>query len=158
MRYATTAFIFYNNKLLVTLHKKIGKWLHVGGHVESGEDFEESLIREIKEETGLDVEILNLEHDNLFNYFFYEEENFKIKPLIKPLFIHKTVTSKQTETILDYVCIAKSDNVKLQEKELLEYRWISKKEIETLDSFPHWKALAKRAFEVYEKNKKISLS
>jgi 8-oxo-dGTP pyrophosphatase MutT (NUDIX family) len=40
MRYVTTAFIFYDKKLLVVLHKKIGKWLHVGGHVESDEDFE----------------------------------------------------------------------------------------------------------------------
>ena len=32
-----------------------GKWIGVGGHIESGETKEAALIREVKEETGLDV-------------------------------------------------------------------------------------------------------
>ena len=32
-----------------------GKWIGVGGHIEDGEAPDQALIREIKEETGLDV-------------------------------------------------------------------------------------------------------
>lgn len=32
-----------------------GKWIGIGGHIESGESKEQALVREIKEETGLDV-------------------------------------------------------------------------------------------------------
>ena len=34
-----------------------GKWIGVGGHVESQETPEECLVREVKEETGLDISI-----------------------------------------------------------------------------------------------------
>ncbi len=37
----------------------INKWLPVGGHIEQNETPDEALLREIKEETNLDVELLN---------------------------------------------------------------------------------------------------
>jgi len=153
MRYVTMAFIFYDKRLLVVLHKKIGKWLHVGGHLESDEDFEESLFREIKEETGLTVKIVKTYANDLHEQFFIKEENFEAKPLIMPFFIHKTITPKTKEIIFDYICMADSDKIKLQKEELVEYKWISQKEINSLDSFPLWKKLAIKAFEAYEKFK-----
>lgn len=153
MRYVTTAFIFYENKLLVVHHKRIKKWMHVGGHVEPDEDLEESLFREIKEETGLVVKILNPEDNYLFNHFLHKDIHVEIKPLIRPMFIHRAKTDRGVETIFDYVCVAESDDVILQKEELLDYRWIGKDEIDSLDAFPLWKELALRAFEVY--NKKI---
>lgn len=36
-----------------------GLWELPGGKVESGEDFDKALIREIKEETGLDISLTN---------------------------------------------------------------------------------------------------
>ena len=38
---------------------KMGAWSIPGGGVDLGEDLEEACIREVKEETGLDVEILS---------------------------------------------------------------------------------------------------
>lgn len=37
-----------------------GKWEFVGGHIEFGEDPETAVIRETKEESGLDVEVVRL--------------------------------------------------------------------------------------------------
>ena len=61
---ACKAFIVYNAKVLILKESSkykdgvnIGKYDVVGGRLEPGQHFQESLIREIKEETGLDVEI-----------------------------------------------------------------------------------------------------
>lgn len=38
---------------LLLFHKKLGKWLQPGGHIEEGEDFWQSCLREAQEETEL---------------------------------------------------------------------------------------------------------
>src|SRR3989344_8055876 len=52
------AYIVYAGKILLIFHKKLKMWLPIGGHVELDEDTDQALLREIKEECGLDVEIL----------------------------------------------------------------------------------------------------
>ncbi len=61
---ATKAFIVYNKKVLVLRESSkysdgsnVGKFDVVGGRVEPGQRFDESLLREIKEETGLTPKI-----------------------------------------------------------------------------------------------------
>jgi 8-oxo-dGTP pyrophosphatase MutT (NUDIX family) len=57
--FVVTVFIVYDNKVLLVHHPRYNKWLPMGGHIELDEDPEEALFREVKEETGLDVEILS---------------------------------------------------------------------------------------------------
>ena len=57
--FTITAFIVYDNKVLLVNHPRYNKWIPMGGHIELDEDPEEALFREIREETGLDVEILS---------------------------------------------------------------------------------------------------
>ena len=45
--------MLYRNKKEHDINK--GKWIGIGGHIEEGETKERALIREIKEETGLNV-------------------------------------------------------------------------------------------------------
>ena len=60
---ATKAFIDYNGKILIIRESKeyrgedAGSWDIPGGRIKPGEDPIDSLKREIKEETGLNVEI-----------------------------------------------------------------------------------------------------
>jgi 8-oxo-dGTP pyrophosphatase MutT (NUDIX family) len=42
-------------KILLHHHKKAGTWLQPGGHIEHTENPIEAVIREVKEETGLDI-------------------------------------------------------------------------------------------------------
>ena len=42
-------------KILLVHHKKFNKWVQPGGHIEENETIEQCIIREVKEETGLDL-------------------------------------------------------------------------------------------------------
>jgi ADP-ribose pyrophosphatase YjhB (NUDIX family) len=57
--YTITAFIVYDQTVLMVNHPRYQKWLPPGGHIELDEDPEQALYREIAEETGLEVEILS---------------------------------------------------------------------------------------------------
>ncbi|MBI1935423.1 NUDIX domain-containing protein [Candidatus Woesearchaeota archaeon] len=52
-------YIFHEDKVLLIHHSKLDLWLPVGGHVQRNETPDEALLREIKEEVGIDAEILN---------------------------------------------------------------------------------------------------
>jgi 8-oxo-dGTP diphosphatase len=61
---ATKSFIFYKGKILILREaskykdgSNTGKYDVVGGRIEPGQRFDESLLREVKEETGLKVKI-----------------------------------------------------------------------------------------------------
>ncbi len=53
------AFLFHNSKVLLIHHKKLNLWLPPGGHIEKDETPDDAVKRELKEELGLDVELLN---------------------------------------------------------------------------------------------------
>ena len=44
--------------MLLIKHKKLGRWLQPGGHIESFENPAEAAIREVLEETGIDIGFL----------------------------------------------------------------------------------------------------
>ena len=56
--FTATTFIVDQQKTLLLWHKKIGAWLPPGGHIEDNELPEEAALREVREETGLIVELL----------------------------------------------------------------------------------------------------
>jgi 8-oxo-dGTP pyrophosphatase MutT (NUDIX family) len=56
-----TCYIINDKKTLLVYHKKLQKWLPPGGHIEDGETPEEAALRETKEETGLDVQLISRE-------------------------------------------------------------------------------------------------
>lgn len=58
--FTASAFIVCNGKVLLLKHKIFGKWLQPGGHVELTDSIEETLYKEIAEETGLDKSVLQL--------------------------------------------------------------------------------------------------
>ncbi len=56
--FTATGFVVKNGRTLLVKHKKLGMWLPPGGHIERDELPDDALVREIKEETGLDVLIV----------------------------------------------------------------------------------------------------
>jgi len=56
--FTVAIFVVHERKLLLIHHRELGRWLPLGGHIELDEDPETAALREAKEESGLDVELL----------------------------------------------------------------------------------------------------
>lgn len=80
MKETVRAIIIKDNKLLVFFRRKLKDGKQVtyyaipGGHVEDGEGYEETVIRELKEEMNLDIEIVSylgkIEAYNQMEYYY----------------------------------------------------------------------------------------
>lgn len=104
--------IIENNKVLLVYEKNGNFWGFPKGHMEKGENEIETALREVKEEVGLDVEIIDKEKRYILNYIIRDE-------------IDKT-------TIL-YLAIPKNKEIVMQESEIEKVKWCDFEEaLETL--------------------------
>lgn len=60
--FTATAHIIYDNRALLHFHAKLKKYLPPGGHIEINETPVDAMMREVMEETGLEVEIIEDEN------------------------------------------------------------------------------------------------
>lgn len=98
--------IFYkgrsNIRILLVKNYNGRYWSFPKGHIEIGETEQETAIREIKEETGLDVEI---------------KKGFREVSDYNPF-------GKIQKHVVFFLAQAFTENVKLQEEEIAEYIWV----------------------------------
>ncbi len=79
VRVGVGIFVFRNGKFVMGKRKGShgeGSWSVPGGHQEFGESIEQTAIREVKEETGLDI--TNIRFGALTNDYFEEDEKHYI--------------------------------------------------------------------------------
>lgn len=110
-------------KVLLINHPIYGKWLCPGGHIELDEDPDQALIREIKEETGLEVDVMSERADAV-------GKNFKV--LYRPRFVDIHYANAPHRHIgLTYFCVAKTEDVVLSD-EHDEIAWFSLQELDKI--------------------------
>ena len=56
--FTVAIFVVDRGRVLLIHHRKLDKWLPLGGHVELDEDPEIAALREAREESGLEVELI----------------------------------------------------------------------------------------------------
>ena len=66
--FTATGFVVDKKSVLLHWHNKLSMWLPPGGHIELGEDPEQAIIREVLEETGLAVKVINTGPELRQNY------------------------------------------------------------------------------------------
>lgn len=93
-----------------------GGWVYPGGQIENGENVIEGLIREVKEESGIDVEVLTLYgvYSNTGTYKW-----------------HDGVTDVPTKIMMDFVCKPIGGSLCTSE-ETSEVAWVPKDEVLTM--------------------------
>ena len=109
--------IFYktkqNTKILLVKNNNGRYWSFPKGHIEEGETEQETAIREIKEETGLDVTIV---------------KNFREISEYCPF-------GKIRKRVVFFLARAFTDNVKIQEEEIDSYIWVDLQQARKLCSY-----------------------
>lgn len=126
-----------HNKVLVIYEKDRNFWGFPKGHIEEGETETQTALREVKEEVGIDVKIL----DEKYRY----ETNY----IIKDKQVDKTSIFYIAEPIEDIV------NIKNQEAEIEESKWVTIEEAFNILTFDNNKDVLKRACEDIKKYKEI---
>lgn len=56
--FTATGFVVNSDATLLHWHHRVQEWLPPGGHIEPNEDPVQAVLREVKEETGFDVQII----------------------------------------------------------------------------------------------------
>lgn len=123
--FTVAIFVVYRSKVLLIHHRKLNKWLPLGGHIELDEDPEQAALREAKEESGLDVELLG-ERPPITSP--------GTRALIAPRFldIHRISDTHEHIGMIYWARPRGSVDVSCAEAEHHDIRWCSMAELDTL--------------------------
>jgi 8-oxo-dGTP pyrophosphatase MutT (NUDIX family) len=122
--FTVAIFVVQRRKVLLIHHRNLNKWLPLGGHIELDEDPEQAALREAKEESGLDVELVG-------------ERPPTTEPgtraLIAPRFldIHR-ITDTHEHIGMIYWARHRNGTVTLSATEHHDIRWCSAEDLEQL--------------------------
>lgn len=136
-----SVYIVYNNKVLLHRHKKYNTLFPLGGKMNENEVPHETDIREVYEESELEVQLYN--RDNELNLG-------RVIQLHSPMHTLLENVGYEVENI-DFIYFARAliDKVNPQKGESKELFWFSKEEIENNDTIkPHVKAMALDALRI----------
>jgi len=119
--FAVSGFVVNEKKVLLVHHKKLSKWLPLGGHIELNEDPEEAIVREVAEESGIKVKVVG--------------ERPKIKSpgtkfLHRPRFLDIADLPEGHKHIhFIYFFKASSNKIRLSEREHSSIKWFTREEL-----------------------------
>jgi ADP-ribose pyrophosphatase YjhB (NUDIX family) len=120
--YVTSALIVYDGKVLLCNHPRYGKWINIGGHIELDQVPDDAIMREIQEETGLEVELINERPQ--------QPETPGVRPLMVPSFVDvHEANPPHRHVALYYIGKAKTDQFKLSD-EHTALRWFSEEDLD----------------------------
>ena len=90
---------------MVTSHKWFDKWTIPGGHIELGETMREAVVREVKEEVGLDVSVERqlLTQEAIYTVHFWKKRHY---------------------IFFDFLCRCETDKVVLDNREIQGFSWV----------------------------------
>lgn len=119
--------IVHDNKVLLRMHDKFHKWLTVGGHIEPNEDLIEAAYREVREEVGLEIEIIDEVQPN------FKEGTLLPRP--KGIYSHN-ITAEHRHVSFVFFAKAITTDIKPETTSITEAaaecRWYTKEDIETM--------------------------
>lgn len=138
--FTATTIIVHKGKVLLHLHKKLGIWLPVGGHIERDELPHEAAIREVKEETGLDVKLYDPDRKLTFD---------NARQLVRQMHILlEDINQFHQHIDLIYYATAETSELNPKDKETDKLKWFTADEIEKGNIPDNVKALSLEALKL----------
>jgi len=144
--FTATTFVVFQDKTLLHLHRSLKMWLPPGGHIDRDELPHLAAIREVKEETGLDVELIQEE-------LMIHSDNALELPNPRHMLLENINPFHQHIDMI-YFAQANSFEVTPEEGESLELRWFSIQELEGREIENDIKLLGQEAIELIKKAQK----
>ena len=122
--FTVAIFVVQEGRILLILHRKLIKWLPLGGHIELDEDPEIAALREAREESGLEVELIGDRPPTT---------EPGTRALIAPRFldIHK-ITETHEHIGMIYWARPKSGSLALAKEEHHDIGWFTSEELDGL--------------------------
>ena len=123
--FTVAIFVVAGDRVLVIHHRRLEKWLPLGGHIELDEDPEQAAKREAKEESGLDVELVGERPPTT---------GPGTRALIAPRYwdMHR-ITATHEHIGMIYFARPLEGKVALAEEEHRDIRWCTSEELEGLE-------------------------
>lgn len=134
--FISTVFVVDAGTVLMTWNNKVHNWIPIGGHTEPNELPCDSVIREAREETGLDIQL------------FSPTQQPESANLIQPAHIHLDDIAPDHKHInLIYFGKVTGGTCRTRDDEGKELRWFTKQELVTEKLLPNVKEWALRSLE-----------
>src|SRR3989344_4061954 len=127
--------------LLPVQNNKLGLWLPPGGHLKHGEIFDVGVCREIKEETNLDVVLLNMGT--------LPVEGTMRRNLAVPFYVNVHSAAGRNNHCFFYICRALNPEELRSNPEVKDARWHSLDDLRADHIPPDVKSQGRLAFAVY---------
>jgi 8-oxo-dGTP pyrophosphatase MutT (NUDIX family) len=123
--FTSAVFVVQDQRVLLVHHRQLNHWLPVGGHIELDEDPETAAVREVREESGLEVELIG-ERPPL--------ESPGTRFLLAPRFmdIHR-ITDTHRHVGLIYWARPRQGQLTLAPAEHHAIRWCTTSDLDSLD-------------------------
>lgn len=143
-RHFTAAAIVVDDdhRVLLVHHNKIGMWIYPGGHLAEQEDPVETAVREVREETGIDVRVVDRQP------FVHPAARTIPSPFaILEIDMKTPALEVHHHVEMIYVCRPGAGSLRPQLSEVSACRWFSAAEVEQLDTPPELPALVAAAID-----------
>ena len=140
-----TVYVINDGKVLLHEHKKYHTWFPLGGHIEADEFPHEAAVREVKEESGFDVTLLETE-------LAPPIELARVKRVPAPFcLLHEGIGHE--ENFFDFIYIAETEETDPHPEgnESRKFKWFSYEELLEYEIKPHVKNTALAILDYYRK-------
>ncbi|MCF7800704.1 MAG: NUDIX domain-containing protein [Candidatus Marinimicrobia bacterium] len=138
--FTATTFVVFQNRTVLHFHKTLKMWLPPGGHIDRDERPDHAALREVKEETGLDVTLV-------YDPPKIASENAIELPPPRHILL-ENINPYHQHIDLIYFARAHSEQLKPHDGESTTIRWFTEEDLADQDLTEDVRTLAKTALQV----------
>ncbi len=146
---SATCFVVDSGRVLFMKHRKLGNWMPPGGHVEANENPLQAVHRELLEEVGYKVKIIDpypKEHKVVVSG---TSDTVELPTPLSVLLEHVDYpTEKHDHFDVVYLAVIDKSQGQVAAESSDDMQWVDEKEIDGLNTYHNCKVLAHRAISI----------